>query len=128
VSAVPPLRVGACSIEKRYDERLDAEYFLITCPMGRVLAYPDRTAVYGPWGARAYFDTLVYRGVEGKISAVRPTQESMADSIYEIGLRVGAEEPHELFEALRERWEEHEEKAGVAPPRRRRLWPWPRLL
>jgi hypothetical protein len=119
VRAVPPLRIGACTIEKKFDEYLGEEYFLITCPMGRVLAYRARTAVYGPFGARAYFDTLVYRGVEGKIGAIRPTRESMADSIYEIGLRVGAEEPHELYEALEERWEEHEERAGAAPRRRR---------
>jgi hypothetical protein len=121
VNAVPPLRIGACTVEKRYDERLDAEYFMITCPMGRVLAYPERTLVYGPFGARAYFDSYVYRGITGKIGAVKPVEESMPDSIYEIGLRVGAEEPHELFEALRERWEEHEEKVGAAPRRRRRL-------
>jgi hypothetical protein len=119
VNAVPPLRIGACTVEKRYDKELDSEYFVITCPTGRVLAYPDRTAVYGPWGARAYFDSYVYRGIRGKIGAVQPVQESMADSIYEIGLKVGAEEPHELFEALRERWEEHEERAGAAPRRRR---------
>jgi hypothetical protein len=119
VNAVPPLRVGACTIEKRYDERLGAEYYMVTCPMGRVLAYPERALVYGPWGARAYFDTWVYKGITGKIGVVKPVEESMADSIYEIGLRVGAEEPHELYEALKERWEEHEEKAGAAPRRRR---------
>jgi len=122
VKAVPPLRVGACTVEKRYDERLDTEYFLITCPMGRVLAYPDRVAVYGPFGARAYFDTYVYKGIAGKIGAVRPTQESMADSIYDIGLYVGAEEPHELFDALRERWEEHEERVEAASERKRGLF------
>jgi len=122
VNAVPPLRIGACTIEKRYDERLGSEYYMITCPMGRVLAYPERTLVYGPWGARAYFDSWIYKGIEGRVGKVHPIQESMADSIYEIGLRVGAEEPHELYEALRERWEEHEEKAGAAPRRRFRLF------
>ena len=118
MSAVPPLRIGACTIEKRYDERLDTEYFLITCPMGRVLAYPDRAAVYGPFGARAYFDTWLYKGIAGRIGAVKPAEESMADSIYEVGLRVDAEEPHELYEALRERWEEHEERVGGTKEKR----------
>jgi hypothetical protein len=122
VKAVPPLEIGACTVEKRYDDRLGTEYFLITCPMGRVLAYPERTAVYGPFGARAYFDTWVYKGITGKIGVVKPVEESMADSIYEIGLYVGAEEPHELYEALKDRWEEHEERAGAAPRRRFRLF------
>jgi len=44
-----------------------------------------------------------YATREGRVRAVEPIEESLADTFEELGLRIGAEEPHELYEALEER-------------------------
>ena len=107
--------IGSCTVSRREDPGTGLSYYVITCPMGRAEVHVDRVYVYGPWGARMYFDKTLYKGVEGRVRAVSPTEESLAESFQELGLYVGAEEPHELYEALMEK----EEEAGAAPRRRR---------
>jgi len=105
--------IGSCTVQRRSDP-MGLSYYVITCPTGRAEVHVDRVYIYGPWGARMYIDSALYKGVEGRVRAVRPAEESLAESFRELGLHVGAEEPHELYEALAEK--EEEARAG---PRRR---------
>ena len=100
------ITIGACTITRRND------WFQIKCPRGMAQVFRDRVYLYGPWErtARAYFDRYVYEGVTGRVRAVQPVTASMRESFEDIGLIVGAEEPHELYEAIEER---------MAEPRRR---------
>jgi hypothetical protein len=100
-----PYTIGACQVTRRTDPETGVTFFEVKCPTGMAQVFRDRVYVYGPWerAARAYFDRYVYQGVEGRVRAVEPIEESLADTFEELGLRIGAEEPHELYEALEER-------------------------
>jgi hypothetical protein len=97
--------IGACQVTRKIDTETGATFFEVKCPTGLAQVFRDRVYIYGPWerSARAYFDRYVYQGIEGRVRTVEPIEESLAQSFEDLGLRIGAEEPHELYEALEER-------------------------
>jgi hypothetical protein len=97
--------IGACEIRRKTDPDTGVMFFEVKCPSGLARVFRDRVYIYGPWerSARAYFDKYVYQGVEGRVSAVEPIEEPLAQSFEELGLKIGAEEPHELYEAIEEK-------------------------
>jgi hypothetical protein len=105
--------IGACQVTRKTDPDTGTTFFEVKCPTGMAQVFRDRVYIYGPWerSARAYFDKYVYQGIEGRVRTVEPIEESLAQSFEDLGLRIGAEEPHELYEAI-------EEKLGA---RRRRF-------
>jgi hypothetical protein len=96
--------IGACEIRRKTDPDTGT-YFEIKCPQGLAQVFRDRVYIYGPWerSARAYFDKYVYQGVEGRVRSVEPIEEPLSQSFEELGLKIGAEEPHELYEAIEEK-------------------------
>jgi hypothetical protein len=109
-----PTVIGVCSVTRRTNPNTGETFFEVVCPQGRAQVYRDKVYIYGPWerAARAYFDRNIYYGVEGRVSHVEPTTDTLAESFEDLGLIIGAEEPNELYEAL-------EEKLGT---KKRKLW------
>jgi hypothetical protein len=97
--------IGACQVIRKTDPNTGTTFFEVRCPTGMAQVFRDRVYIYGPWerSARAYFDKYVYQGVEGRVRAVEPIEEPLAQSFEDLGLRIGAEEPHELYEAIEEK-------------------------